>query len=197
MEIEYSKENHHLYQTPAYRLFFLKYDVVAPRRALMSKFELEVIGFPITGDPELDADIDGGLDKARLSVMEMANIYNRGINFGIVDPEETLLIYNDIQQHLYDWQRALDRFDCRNRCPLVSLELFEQLARDLHPYAAAHLDNRPVELQTLNSILMVGRSQTGIAELDFLVEPYVSVVDQIKRKMANEQFGLYDPNNED
>lgn len=197
MEVNYSKETHHLYKTAAYRLFYLKYDVVAPRRALMTKFELEVLGFPITGDPEIDANPDGGLDKARLSVMEMAQIYNRGISFGIVDQEEVLLIYNDIQQHLSDWQHALDRFDCRNRCPIVSLELFEQLAADLHHYAAAHLDGRSAEINALSAIMMVGRNRTTHKHHDFLVEPYVSTVDQIKRRMAAEQFGLYDPANEE
>lgn len=193
MEVEYSKENHQFYKTPAYRLFHFKYEIQAPRRYLMSRFELEVIGMPMTGDPELDADPDGGMDRGMVNVMDMAKIYDRGAKFIITNSDEAILIYRDIQEHLTNWYNGLDEFQYRNRCPLYSLELFEQLAQELHPYAAAHLDGRSEVERGIMGILTLGR-HVPVSNRSYLVAPYVSTVSLIKRKMANEKFGLYDPN---
>lgn len=198
MATEYTRATHSQYATAAYRLFHFKYDVLAQRVDLMSDFEREVIGIPITGDPDIDANPRGGLDRGRINVMTMAKLNARGAKFAIRDPNDAILIYSDIQMHLGDWLRGLDEFAFRNRCPLKSLELFEQLAEQLHFFAASHLDGREVDRVAINNVLMVGRrDRTHTPAQGVMIGEYVSTVNQIKRKMAIEKFGLYDPNNED
>lgn len=192
MEV-YSKERHHLYKTPAYRLFHLKYDIIAPRRMLARQVDLEVYGFYVTGDPELDADPDGGMDRTRATVIDIAKLCDKGVCLAIVDPEEAILIYNDIMAHLNNWLRALDLFEFRNRCPFRCLEIFETLARDLHDYANAKQDNRSAEENQLMKLVFAGRRNAPVNRIDYLTVPFESVVEKIRYKMANEQFGLYDP----
>lgn len=192
MEV-YSKESHHLYKTPAYRLFYLKYDIIAPRRMLARQVDLDVYGFYVTGDPELDADPDGGMDRTRANVIEIAKLCDKGVCLAIVDPEEAILIYNDIMAHLNNWLAALDQFEFRNRCPFHCLEIFETLARDLHDFAMTKQDNRTAEESHLMQLVYAGRRSAPSSSINYLTPPFESVVERIRYKMANENFGLYDP----
>lgn len=178
--------------TAAWRLFHYDYRVYYPALFNYSTEWLEKRGMVITGD--------GALDRSRLTLPElnrqspagMAMLLEEGAPItadAFFDIEDIPYVYYDIQEHLGDWEKQLNRGVHINDLPDVyDFRKLEALAVELHTMAIALTEDQPRgsglrgRLNRLNSARATYRpSKEDLDEVQRTV-PYVSIADRIERQ---------------
>lgn len=99
--------------------------------------ELRLRGLPSTGDAKLDHQISRSVIETMLTVNQIAEYYRDSVQVAVVKHEDTVRIYELIQNHLRDWIRALDSGSVAiEDAPTEDLILLDTLATAVYAHAA-------------------------------------------------------------
>mgnify|MGYP001205686871 CR=1 FL=1 len=186
----YPKKN-----TAAWRLFHYTYPVWYPQLFKYDKSYIEKRGIAITGDAELDRlrlDEDGLFNQTPAG---MALLMEDGCPIfaeSFFSYEDIPYVYHDIQEHLMDWERRINRGIHINEIPdLYDFRILENLALELHDYAMYLSPQNQSSgvgivdrLNRLNSVRSsIHRTMPLSARTNEVVEirPYVSIADRIEK----------------
>ena len=115
-------------KTAAFRLFHQYYMILAPTSAMYDVNEYEYFGLPTTGDTKTDVILSNQKATFTVSAAKIAELVAGGVPVCLVDPKDSIPIYNDIIQHLVDWHDNLYNSMYPKKAPLEGLHEFDQLA---------------------------------------------------------------------
>lgn len=181
----YSREHHREYKTAAYRLFKLTYAASAPHYYFINDFEMERIGYSVTGYDSVD---EGALFRMRagnLFPAFMAMVVGHGGKVSIDNIEDVVLIYNDIREHLSDWLEYVElRSGFRCNCPLEELYWFEQMAIDLHRNVDAYkrkAAGKKVANSVTHRFITSRQTRDGLPKLSSY-DPIVPTIERLIRE---------------
>lgn len=163
------------------------------QKHLISIEEIKVLGSRTTGDFELDNQMMNDLTTIMITIDKMTEYFKKGINFEIVNHEDTKIIYDIIIDYLTEWERRLDNSLNMKPAPLEDLKLLDLLASKIHPHADNYRhvddDNRTI-IQDLGGIVGKWFTRNGINQLpvqtkeEYKPEAYKSFGDVIQEKAS-------------
>lgn len=182
--------------TPAWRLFNLRYkcaasnlvevttEYLASGRAVMN----------VTGDKIVDTLAAGRMEYRNMTAAAIAMFMAEGHAIAITQLKDCVQMYADIQDHLHDHlmaARAAMHID--DLPPIEDLRAFEALALEVYR-TAKKLEPRPeikssifdnlVEMSRRRNLLATNKSLKAMDETDGVIKPYISIVDDIERHLA-------------
>lgn len=177
--------------TAAWRLFNLRYIVLLPVAAQYSKEYLANNSFESTGDVKLDRLRLDLFDQTRVTVAALAMFVSEGYDFDMLNYQDCVQIFYDIQTHLNDWllqTRTYIRVE--DIPPIEDFRAFESIAITIYAHALRLEPKATVASEIFNNLVSMNRSRNLTATNKWLNErnktkgelnPYVSVVDQLER----------------
>lgn len=182
----YSREHHRKYKSAAYRLFHFTYPALVPEYYFHSDWDMTTKGYGVTGVSMVD---DGALFRKRESNVYpsfLAMVVGNGGNIDLLDIEDVILIYDDIVEHLSDWNQYVDyRLGDAPNCPIEELKWFEQLAMDFHPHVDKHRRTNQRQDTVAGRYLLGGRRGTSQSRPASL---YIPVAPIIERRLRDNQY---------
>lgn len=179
-----------------WRLFHYRFKVQVPHYFLYGADYLKKVGLPSTNDPLLDRE--RGMDTTIINQTPagMAMLLAQGAPIttrSFISPEvDVPFIYDDIQEHLQDWEQAIMGQMHISEIPdLEDFRAFEALALELY-HTARHLKPVNLDTNTMQSrILSFNARRAGLSvhqearrklyDDEGNIQPYTSVVDRIER----------------
>lgn len=181
-------------KTAAYRLFHFKYEMRIPQIFLYGKDYLEKNGYHVSGD--------AGLDQLRLmepSVMRqtaagLAMLHDEGAPIDFVNHRDTVLVYDDIQEHLLDWERvAIQGIHPDDAPPLEEFRQLEAIAVALYETSKFYEPNESSGDNLRDRLMAMNRSRNPVRTERYLrnrittdkgeLKPYTSVVDRLENAL--------------
>lgn len=182
--------------TPAWRLFNLRYkcaasnlvevttEYLASGRAVMN----------VTGDKLVDTLAAGRMEYRNMTAAAIAMFIAEGHPIAITQLKDCVQMYADIQDHLHDHLMAAKAaMHIDDLPPIEDLRAFEALALEVYR-TAKKLEPRPeikssifdnlVEMSRRRNLLATNRSLKAMDETDGVIKPYISIVDDIERHLA-------------
>lgn len=182
----YSREHHKQYKSAAYRLFHFTYPALVPEYYFHSDWDMSIKGYGITGVGMVD---EGALFRKRESNVFpsfLAMVVGNGGNIDLLDIQDVIMIYDDIVEHLSDWNRYVDyRLGAVSNCPIDELKWFEQLAMDLHPHVDAYRRHHQNRDSVAGRYILNGRRGHLSARPASL---YIPVAPIIERRIRDNQY---------
>lgn len=179
-----------------WRLFHFKFKIHLPHYFMYGPEYLKKIGTVSTGDALLDRERAMDTTVVQQTPAGMAMLLAQGAPINtdsFLDPATDIpFIFDDIQEHLRDWERAIMGQMHISEIPeLEEFREFEALALELYSaarhIAPVHLDDRSLQSSIMSfNARRAGRNVTQEARLklydkDGAIQPYVSIVDRIER----------------
>lgn len=180
--------------TAAFRLFHFRYEMMIPRMFFYHQNYLDKVGYHVTGDSILDQEMLTVPQRVMQTPAALAIFHSQGCPIEIVNPKDSVTIYDDIREHLVDWERKVIQ-GCHpdDVPPLEELRMLETVAMEFYRLAK-HYD--PVEttgdelrdrLMDLNRRRNPGRVEklmrTRLYNEQGDLKPYVSIVDRIEKEL--------------
>ena len=181
-------------KTAAYRLFHFKYEMRIPQIFLYGKEYLEKNGYHVSGD--------GALDRLRLmepSVMRQTGagislLHDEGAPIDFVNIRDAVLMYDDIQEHLLDWERiAVQGIHPDDAPPLEEFRQFETVAMALYETSKFYEPDEKYGDPLRDRLMSMNRSRNPVRTDRYLrgklstgqggLKPYVSVVDRLEKAL--------------
>ena len=151
-------------QTPTYRLFHQLFQCRVPYLQSRTRFEVEVLGIPVTGDDDFDQARMNDLIICYLPISKMYDYYTRGVDVYIMDERDTKTIYDIIIGHLEAWRKTVGMSLNVNNVPMDDLKGLGEFAGKIYKYAQRHYIKEQLEftyiaktLQESNTILPTNR----------------------------------------
>lgn len=92
-----------------YRLFTRKFYCRVPNLQTRSVEHIRYFGTPFSGDPRFDLQMSREVVDRYLTIVQMVEFHNEGINIAVKDYNDTKKIYDIIVEHLKDWERKVIR----------------------------------------------------------------------------------------
>lgn len=185
----YPKKN-----TAAWRLFHYSYPVWYPQMFKYDRTYIEKRGYQVSGDPELDQGRLMELDLFNQTPAGMAMLMDDGCPIdadSFINYMDIPCIYQDIQEHLMDWERRINAGIHINEIPdLYDFRKLETLAIELHNFASVlspeqssgfALVDRLKRLNLSRSSIHRGDSKSRVVDQFGNVQPYVSIADRIEK----------------
>lgn len=182
--------------TPAWRLFNLRYKCQASSLVEVSTDYLATGNaiMNVTGDKVVDTLAIGRMEYRNLTAAAIAMFMNEGHAVAITQLKDCVQIYADIQDHLHDQlQAARQALHINDLPPIEDLRAFEALALEVYRVAKT-LEPRPdvkssifdnlVEMSRRRNLIATNRHLKALDDRDGQLKPYVSIVDDIERHMA-------------
>lgn len=182
--------------TPAWRLFNLRYKCMASNLVEVST-EYLASGravMNVTGDKLVDTLAVGRMEYKNMTAAALAMNMAEGHPVAITQLKDCVQMYADIQDHLYDHlQAAKAALHIDDLPPIEDLRAFESLALEVYR-VAKKLEPRPdvkssifdnlVEMSRRRNLLATNRHLKALDDRDGQLKPYVSIVDDIERHLA-------------
>lgn len=182
--------------TPAWRLFNLRYKCMATNLVEISTEYLATGNavINVTGDRTVDALSAGRLEYKNMTAAALAMNIAEGHVVAITELKDCVQMYADIQDHLNDHLMASRQaLHIDDLPPIEDLRAFEALALFVYR-VAKKLEPRPeiqssifdnlVEMSRRRNLLATNKSLRAMDDRDGDIKPYVSIVDDIERHMA-------------
>ena len=128
--------------TAAYKAFHYFFLCEVAEMHLMTKEFIAISGTVSTGDRELDRNMALQPRQCQLSIAAMAEFHSEGISINLVNPEDSLKIYQIIYDHLTDWnQKVLEQPNIK--IPVEDLQKFDSLAAEVYKLAKYYWKEDP------------------------------------------------------
>lgn len=147
-------------QTNAYKLFNYRFLVEIAQMHLYDSKWLESSGVVTTGNPVLDRQTALQPMVAQLSPAAMAEFHDEGVEMRLVNPEDSVRIYQMIYDHMKDWQHAVNFNVNINDAPLEDLRKFDALATEVYKLARYYWKEKPYHGQFGQFLQSRGRRRT-------------------------------------
>lgn len=177
-----------------WRLFNYRYPVWYPKIFMYDPEYIAKRGYAITGDPTMDRQRLMESDIFRQSPAGMAMLIDDGAPIdqdAFHDAADIPYVYQDIQEHLMDWEREINRGIHINDCPpLEDFYQLENLAMILHPTAMRLMtEEESSGSGILDKLREMNRRRSSIVRKEKPglndqgeVRPYVSIVERIAKE---------------
>lgn len=180
-------------KTAAYRLFHYRYSMLIPQMYMVGPEYARKVGYHISGD--------GQLDQARLhepaiyrqTPAGLAVLHEEGapLEDVFVNPRDAVPVYDDIQEHLTDWLRAVREGIHLDDVPdLNEFRAFEAIALFIYKTAKFYDPEEVKEDKLRNRLIAMNRTRNPRGTTAYLrsrnvdekgqLKPYVSIVDRIE-----------------
>lgn len=178
----------------AYRLFHYKYEVRLPALFMYGPEYLKKHGYRVSGEAGLDHLRLRELIVVRQTPAGMALLHNEGASIDFLDHRDSVQVYQDIQEHLMDWERMVQQWVHPDDVPPIEeFRMFEAIAMAIYETAKFYQPDERYG-DTLRDALMAmnrRRNPTGterylrnkITTEQGTLKPYVSIVDRIEREL--------------
>lgn len=106
-----------------------------PNIQSMSPEYIRHIGMPTVGIPEYDRSMANELVDRMLSVAQMVDYHQKGVEVRVCNPADTAAIYDIVTNHLLAWKRALEATRHFVDAPIDDLIALDEFANIVHPHA--------------------------------------------------------------
>lgn len=180
--------------TAAWRLFHIKYAVRVPQIFMYGKPYLEKHGYHISGDVGLDHERLMETTTMRQTVAGLAVLLDDGAPIDIVDMKDSVAIYDDIQQHLRDWEiQVRGAMHPDEVPPIEDFRALEAIAITLHDYAKHYEPNEITGNALRDRLIAMNRRRNPVRTDRYLrqkitneqghLKPYTSIVDRIEQAL--------------
>lgn len=180
--------------TAAWRLFNYRYQMLIPQIFFYGEKYLEKHGYAVSGDPELDHHRLLEPHRVMQTPAALAMFHAEGCKVNIVNPKDSVHIYDDIQEHLLDWERFVQQgVHPDDVPPITDFRKFEAVAMELYRMAkhfepqeksGSGIRDRLTEMNRRRNPLAVEKKlRSRLMDEDGNLKPYVSIVDRIEKEM--------------
>jgi len=149
-------------QSAAYKLFHNSY---LCRMAQIHLYDLEYLRdatMVTTGRPDWDRELAQQMVTVQLTPAAMATFVHEGAQFRLVNPEDAVVIYRTIKEHLQNWLGEVEVALHRRTPPLAALRAFDELAAAIYPYAKQGLIERPFHGRLGDFVANLSRARGGM-----------------------------------
>ena len=184
-------------KTAAYRLFHHKYRFRVPKALMYGPEYLNNVGYAISGDPVVDSGSATEILTVNQCGAGIAILFSQGAPLDFVDHKDSILLYNDIQEHLKDWERvSRGNIPLSAAPPLEDFRMLEAVGRELYS-TVKH--NEPVEVsgdrmrdaiiamdRRRNPRMVEAAARSRNADEGGGLKPYVSIVDRIEENLLGD-----------
>lgn len=183
--------------TPAWRLFNLRYRCMATNLVEVTTEYLSSGNaiMNVSGNKQVDTLATGRMEYKVFTAAAIAMLVNEGHSIAITQLHDCIQMYADIQDHLNIWlQEARMAMHLDDLPPLEDLRAFEALALEVYRVAKrleprsevkSSIFDAMVEMSRRRNLIATNRFLTSTIEKDGELKPYVSIVDEIERYMAD------------
>lgn len=184
-------------RSAAWRLWNIRYQVRIPEVLMFSQKYLNTVGYNISGDSRVDQAAATRIMVCNQTGAGLSILYSQGAPLDFLDKKKIPGLYNDIQEHLYDWERvAASGIRPGGAPPISDFRMLEAVAMELYPIAKKLAPEEPAPDMMRNRLLQMNRQRNPIfAKTQALkrhsdeqgnLKPYVSIVDRIEEYLAEE-----------
>jgi hypothetical protein len=132
-----------LNHTPAYKLFHYLFLCEIAQMHMSSREYLAQSGVVTTGDPMLDRQSALQPMQCQMSIAGMAVMHSEGVSINLVQPEDSLKIYQIIYDHLTDWSRAANENVNIVTAPTDDLIKLDAFAAEVYKLARFYWKDSP------------------------------------------------------
>lgn len=138
-------------RTAAWKIFHIKY------RCKVAQIHTESLEYLEQRPPEGNEYQGAGKARAEqlvvvsLSTAAMASMVAEGATIMLIDPKDAMRIYNDVRQHLTDWQQYSLTSIHGRRIPEEDLRCLDNFAAQIYPYARHDIQVSGSDLLFANS----------------------------------------------
>lgn len=122
---------------------------------------LKHFGLPTSGDTRLDRSMRDELVERALCIDEMVELFKQGVTVGVIQPKDTVKIYEHISAHLTKWKDLMMYRMNRGDAPIEDLVLLDQLAQAVYPHAQSQFGTDVVDSFLARNISSVMRFNRG------------------------------------
>lgn len=127
--------------------------------------DLREFGMPTSGDSFYDREISNEIVQRMLTIAEMEDYFNRGIDVSVVTPSDTKRIYEAVSNHLVAWKNHL-QISLNVKDPdidgLVRLDVF---ANAIYAHAKRHFSTDVVDSIMARMVSNQSQSRESILAL--------------------------------
>lgn len=182
--------------TAAWRLFNLRFKCMA---SCLTEISTEYLAtgnavMNVTGNKQVDTLAMGRMEYKNFTAAAMAMLMSEGHSFAITQLNDCIQIYADIQDHLNaTLEAAKNAFHLDDLPPMEDLRAFESLALEVYRIAKILEPRTEVRSSVFDAMVAMSRRRNLMATNRFLssmqtadgeLKPYVSIVDDIERYVA-------------
>jgi hypothetical protein len=139
-------------KSAAYRIFHWYYKAFLPQYALYSRDYLENFGIPTTQNREIDRELSKTLTLCQVTISDMAEHLDNGVNIRLEDPKTSVEIYKTVREHLMDWDRIVRDSVGDINPPLDDLRKLDRLAVELYKIAKGYFEQAPSDSKLFQAI---------------------------------------------
>ncbi len=97
--------------------------------------ELKLLGTPISGNKDVDADIKNQWLTTMMPIAYMVELYQKNIPVKVIDVKDTKLIYDYISEHLHAWKQQLYQGVNVGAAPINDLIAMDEFANLVYEHA--------------------------------------------------------------
>lgn len=125
-------------QTAAYKLYHYPYLWLFPANAGYNANHTEFFGMHTSGDADVDLARSSMPSEQYITTDIAAELHSKGVALSISNPQDAVVVYKLIVEHLEDWLKYLETvrgFSRKRTVPLKGLKEYNDLATILVPVA--------------------------------------------------------------
>lgn len=140
----------------AYKLFHYPFDCTIPAFYLYSKEYVQTFGIASSGVSQIDESQSRAPQRVRLTPAAMAMYFDEGAPIGLINPRDSVRIYQYLREHLIDWQNSLNRDVNRRDSPVDDLRMLENFAAEIYKVARCFMAEMPEDSSLFNKLRNMG-----------------------------------------
>ena len=118
-------------------LFDYKFQVRVRKMEYTSVGYLRTFGDIVTGNEEIDRELQNEWLDYYFSIDQMVESYKKGVNIKVVKYADTKIIYDFITAHLNAWKFRMETAINIGTAPLEDLIVLDEFASKVYPYAVS------------------------------------------------------------
>lgn len=158
------KEGH----TPAYKIFHYYYQCQVAQHFLYSEEYVTTFGLPTTENASIDKEMSSAMVPAQLTISEMAEALDDGVNVVLVDPHDAVGIYHIINAHLEGWRKHITSGMGGLEPPIDDLRKLDVLATEIYKVGRCYMPDPEEGRSLLQNLSRLERRRgvrrdTGVA----------------------------------
>lgn len=159
-------------QTPAWVVMHRGWLVNIPVMETRSIDHIRHFGVPSVGDPTYDRQMTNERIQTMKTINEMVELFDQGAHIYVVNPKDTKLMYESIEQLLHEWKQKMDGFTPTDTEVVEYLVKLDKLATAVYAHAKPLLDVEVVESWLARQLRQQGRGRILPRTLDKPIEQH-------------------------
>lgn len=122
--------------------------------------DIKQFGMPISGDAAYDRQTANELVHRMITINQMIDYHQRGVQVEVVDPADTKKIYEHISAHLTAWANVLEGSLNKGNAPVDELLMMDNFANTVYSHAKYHFPKEQVDsvfARRMGGVMGMGR----------------------------------------